>query len=193
MKNKKLLLILPAILLIAWCTPKTWPQVIQNDDQWNTTIWSTYEENTPTKNNSINYENKQYNFSLEIPEWWVLKENEKNFDTLLYTPQNDDIRENVGITVQTPQVQYTVNDYYENSIDWLWTIIESKDIEVKWIKWKSTIYETTAWELKIKWQQAFLISDDNIVYNIQYTATDKTFDKYIKEVNSIINSFTILN
>lgn len=200
MKNKNLLIILSwVILLLTWCSKinnNTWNQnLIPSDNE--TSIEQDNISSTETQENNINektigYENKQYNFSLSIPVWRVLKENEWNFETLLYAPQNDNIRENIWISVQTPQIETSLEDYYNNTINWLWTIISDDDIEINWIKWKNIIYTTESWNIKIKAQQTFMIYW-NIVYVIQYTATEDTFQSYINDVNQVRDSFKVLD
>jgi hypothetical protein len=200
MKNKNLLIILSwVILLLTWCSKinnNTWNQNLTPSDN-ETSIEQDNIASTETQENNINeknigYENKQYNFSLSIPVWRVLKENEWNFETLLYAPQNDNIRENIWISVQTPQIETSLEDYYNNTINWLWTIISDDDIEINWIKWKNIIYTTESWNIKIKAQQTFMIYW-NIVYIIQYTATEDTFQSYINDVNQVRDSFKVLD
>ena len=151
------------------------------------------------KSNSYTYENKKYNFSIQIPNSWTFQEEEYNFAVLLNTPKDDEINENLWISVQTPQIKTDLNTYYSNSMKKIAEIsdnfkeISYTDIEVNWIKWKSVIYESTQWDTIIKSQQTVFIDDDNKVYILQYTATKSTFDKYLNTINWIIKSFEVLN
>lgn len=144
------------------------------------------------------YESKPYKFTIQIPKDWSFLENEYGFSVLLYTPEDWDLRENLGVTVQTPQIPTNLETYYKESMQKIAEIsewfkeISTSNIEVNWLKGKKAIYETVQNDTNIKSQQTVFIKD-NIVYIFQYTATKKTFDKYINEVNSIITSFTFKN
>ena len=118
---------------------------------------------------------------------------------VLFSQYDDEINENLWISVQTPQIKTDLNTYYSNSMKKIAEIsdnfkeISYTDIEVNWIKWKSVIYESTQWDTIIKSQQTVFIDDDNKVYILQYTATKSTFDKYLNTINWIIKSFEVLN
>jgi hypothetical protein len=139
-----------------------------------------------------------YNFTISIPNQWNFVENEHGFSVIVYTPEDWDLRENLWITIQTPQIDTDLEEYYKDSMQKIDGIsewfkeIKTTDIEINGIKGKSTIYETVENDTNIQSQQTVLIKN-NIVYILQYTATKETFDKYINEINNIIKSFTILN
>lgn len=204
-------------MLLNWCTKKqTWTNDVSNttdETPIEATASDTQEvenniENTEetVKNNNKNdykwyyeYQNKSYNFTIEIPWNWTFMENEFNFPVLVYTPEDWWVRENLGISVQTPQIATDIETYYSESMKKIAEIsewfneISSTDIEVNWLKGKSTIYETIQNDTNIKSQQTVFIDENNYVYILQYTATKDTFDKYSKEIDHIIKSFKILN
>ena len=207
---------------MTWCSKNAWATT-QNEitptwkdntfvesTNWEEETWSESNETTNNETNAkeditqINnewryeYESKLYNFTISIPNQWNFVENEHWFAVIVYTPEDWDLRENLWITIQTPQIDTDLEEYYKESMQKIDGIsewfkeIKTTDIEINGIKGKSTIYETVENNTNIQSQQTVLIKN-NIVYILQYTATKETFDKYINEINNIIKSFTILN
>lgn len=203
------------IISLAGCTKSTSNNIENDDSIWNNDItnqdnsginneWENKKDtDSPLKTEKIDetyeYQNKPYNFTIQIPNNWSFIENEHGFTVLVYTPENGDIHENLWITVQTPQIATDLEDYYKDSMKRIAEIsewfkeIKTSDIEINWLKGKSTIYETIKNGIGIKSQQSVFIDDKNYVYILQYTATKDTFDKYMDGINTIINSFKILN
>lgn len=144
------------------------------------------------------YENKIENFSINFPKEWTLKENEYWFNTIIFTPKDDDINENVWISVQKLQKFLSVQEYYEETKSQLqetliwFKEIKNENIEIWWLNWKKTQYEHKSWEKTLYSQQSFLISPENIVYSINYTATKQTFDNFLAWSEIILNSFKII-
>lgn len=143
------------------------------------------------------YEHKLENFSIEYPKNWTLTENDYSFDVMIKTPHDDNIDEHVGISIQKLQKFLSTAEYYEETIFQLKDSLESfKEISSKdFNKWKlngkQITYEHNVWEHKIKSQQTFLISTENTVYSINYTATKNTFDKYFEWAKLILDSFEL--
>jgi len=225
MKKQKLIpIVVLWIFLIsaAWCskststateneiTPTQEENTILEPNNWEEEIWIESNETTDNETNAeedttpisnewrYEYESKMYNFTISIPNQWNFVENEHGFSVIVYTPEDWDLRENLWITIQTPQIDTDLEEYYKDSMQKIDGIsewfkeIKTTDIEINGIKGKSTIYETVENDTNIQSQQTVLIKN-NIVYVLQYTATKETFDKYINEINNIIKSFTILN
>lgn len=217
------LVLVMSTMLLNWCTKKqTWTNDVSNiiDE---TSIESTTSDTQEVKDNTENaeenaeetaeiednnknnykwyyeYENKLYNFSIEIPGNWTFMENEFNFAVLVYTPEDWWVRENLGVSVQTPQIATDLETYYSESMKKIAEIsewfneINSTDIEVNWLNGKSTVYETVQNDTNVKSQQTVFIDKNNYVYILQYTATKDTFNNYSKEIDYIIKSFKILN
>lgn len=211
------------LIVISWCTKNVvnttenenleiWKDISITDtttmnENWDDTTEATDNEinteekqdtSNPTKDWIYEYESKLYNFSIQVPNQWNFVENEYGFSVIFYTPNDWGVRENLWISIQTPQINTNLEEYYQETMKKIEEIsewfneIESTDIEVSWLKGKNTIYETIQNDTNIKSQQTVFI-DNNIVYILQYTATKETFDKYIKEVNNIIKSFTLKN
>ena len=148
--------------------------------------------------NYIEYENKKYNFKIEIPNTWTFQEETNWFNIEIKTPKNDNINENLWIIVQELQTEETLESYTENTVIWLNDLYESyneiskEDTEINSKKWIILTYELSENWYEIKSQQTVFLKD-NKAYVFQYTATKDTFNQYINEINYIINSFTILN
>lgn len=183
----------------SWVQEESIVKGIENEINNEKTNNSNNENKKTKKDNTFTYENKKNNFTIEIPTSRSFQEEEYNFEVLINTPKDDEINENLWISVQTPQIKTDLNSYYLNSMKKIEEIsenfkeISSNNISANWLEWKSTIYENTQWNSTIKSQQTVFINDKNKVFVLQYTATKDTFDKYINEVNKIINSFKILD
>ncbi len=220
MKKIYLIASFVSILFLAWCGTNTTQNIDDttnndtntqenlNKQQDTTTDKVTTKKtdetndikNTETQNEGTNtriYENKTDNFSFEFMSGRTFQENKYWFTTVVFTPQDDDIKENVWIAIQKLQKYLSVQEYYEetkskleNTIVWFQEI-NTKDITQAGLEWKTMTYEYQEWELTLKSQQTFLIAENNTVYIINYTATADTFDTFIDWVNIIIDSFTL--
>lgn len=152
-------------------------------------------QNTSTKE-FVEYENKKYNFKIEIPGNRTFQEDSLWFDIKLNTPKDDEINENLWIIVQELQIEQDIESYIDTTINELKNLFsdfvekENKNTELN--NWKSIIYEFSEEWLNLKAQQTVFIQN-NKAYVFTYTATKETFEKYINTINKIINSFTILD
>ena len=225
MKKQKLIsigVLWICLISMTWCWKNTWTttqneitstlgdNAIVESTNWGKETWNESNETTNTEINTkeystqinnewrFKYESKLYNFTIDIPNQWNFVENEHGFSVIIYTPEDWDLHENLWITIQTPQIDTDLEEYYKDSMQKIDGIsewfkeIKTTNIEINGIKGKNTIYETVENDTNIQSQQTVLIKN-NIVYILQYTATKETFDKYINEINNIIKSFTILN
>ena len=196
---------------IICCTIITGCHIIipkENNNNWenikfnNVEIENEQNENVQAKNtaeiNYIEYQNKKYDFNIKIPNTRTFQENIDWFDIEIKTPKNDSINENLWIVVQELQTEETLESYTEKTIKWLkelyknYNEITKEDIEIDFNKWTVLTYEISEDWYKIKAQQIVFLKN-NKSYIFQYTATKDTFDKYINEINNIVNSFTLLN
>ncbi len=193
MKKKQVLLLLPMILILSWCNLKQ-ENILEKIDN---TTWEVVDSKELENNDTNYYESKSGNFSLNFPKEWTLKENEYWFDTIIFTPKDDEINENVWISVQKLQKFLSVQEYYEETISQLkdtliwFKEIKSEDINKWTLNWKKIEYEHKSDDKTLYSQQSFLISPENIVYSINYTATKNTFKNFIKWVELILNSFDV--
>lgn len=193
---------------------------IESKDNWkktDTEKWKKSKEKETTKNTestdtnnetkehnikekkTYDYESKLYRFTVKVPFTWTFVEEKYWFTVLFYTPDDDEISENLWISIQTPQTAANLEEYYKDSMQKISEISEwfkkigAKKIEVNGLKWISAVYETKQNGTNVKSQQTVIIDDKNHVYVLQYTATKDTYDKYINDVNNIIRSFKILD
>lgn len=152
-----------------------------------------------TNSNRI-YENKTNNFSFEFSDWREFQEDKYWFTVVVFTPKDDEIKENVGIAVQQLQKFISIQEYYEETVNKLTETLnwfkEINNYEVSnkntdTLKWKTIVYEYNEWDLTLKSQQTFFMWTENTVYILNYTATADTFDKFIDWANTIINSFSL--
>ena len=218
MFKKPLFYTVISCLLISWCSLWTNNTNNENTPQPNNENGITKEsENSPEQNIEIKdnvetkeenqdkqingfveYENKKFNFKIEIPSNRTFQEDSQWFNLILNTPKNDDINENLWIVVQELQVEETLESFTEKTIEWLkelyedYNEIKKENIEINSNKWITLTYEISENWYKIKAQQTTFLKD-NKSYVFQYTAIKDTFDNYINEITEIINSFTLLN
>jgi hypothetical protein len=212
MKTKKIYITLALVLplFLMWCSIDS---MIPNKESVDTTVnniedtitqiqdkvdtaWKKIEAEVQ-KIKTRGYENKTENFSFDFADGREFKENQFGFNTIVYTPKDDDIKENVGIAVQHLQKFLSKSEYYEETVNNLketlneFKEISAKDITQDWMEWKTITYEYSEQDKVLNSQQTFLMGKDNTVYIINYTATKETFDKFIKWVQKIITSFKI--
>lgn len=190
-------------LMLTWCNKQNdnseW--IIQTWNQEETQLSDTQETQETIKQQEWPkkwiYENKTEKFSLEFPDGREFEENKYGFDTIIFTPKNDDIKENIWVSTQELQKFLSVDEYYQETVNKLnetqkgFEEIDSKNIIIDDLNWKYITYKYQEGENELKIKQVFLISSENKVYTINYTATKDTFDDYIQNVDQIINSFQI--
>jgi len=216
MKTKKTYIILSLILplFLAWCSidslipsQETKDKIswqIENIQDKVDEAWDKIEEKIgeakeqAEKIKTRAYQNKKEKFNINFLEGREFQEEKYWFSTIVYAPDNNDgIKENVWISVQQLQKYLSVKEYYEETIANLkgkfkdFKEIDNKDITKDWLKWKTITYTYTQWDKEIKTQETFLMSEENKVYIINYTAIKKTFDKFLAWANEIIASFEI--
>jgi len=68
--------------------------------------------------------------------------------------------------------------------------IENSIIKINNLDAKKIIFTSTFEDKKLQFEEIFII-DNNFLYTITYTATQDTFDKYIKKVDKMVASIKI--
>jgi hypothetical protein len=68
--------------------------------------------------------------------------------------------------------------------------IENSIIKINNLDAKKIIFTSTFEDKKLQFEEIFII-DNNFLYTITYTATQDTFDEYIKKVNKMVASIKI--
>lgn len=191
MKKQKIIFvfILLCCTIISGCYKIT-PEGNKNNDNWEID-----QIKNTTEIKYIEYQNKKYNFKIQIPNTRTFQENINWFNIEIKTPKNDSINENLWIVVQELQTEETLESFTEKTIEWLKELYEDyneitkENIEINSNEWITVTYEISENWYKIKAQQTAFLKD-NKSYVFQYTATKETFDNYINEINNIVNSFT---
>ncbi len=183
-------------LFLFWCSLDS--LIVQDDTNQDINTGTNIEEIETTESiSTMFYENKEEVFSFEFLSGRTFDENKYWFKTIVFSPLDDKIKENVGITTQQLQKFLSVQEYYEETINNLQNTIkgfkETSAVDiVQWeLKGKTITYEYQEWDVMIESQETFLMAPENKVYIINYTATKDTFDKFIDWANSIIKSFKI--
>lgn len=209
MKTKKiyvtLALILPIFLM--GCSVDSLIPTQETKDKIDSTVaqvqdkvdnaWEKIEEEVQ-KVKKREYENKAEKFSFDFLDERTFQENKYGFNTIVFTPKDDEIKENVWISVQNLQKTINIQEYYTETINKLKNTLKefketkTEDITQNWLEGKTITYEYKEWDKILNTQETFLMDNKtNKVYIINYTATKKTFNKFLEWAEEIIKSFKI--
>lgn len=191
MKKFYLTVMLLSSVLFLWCS-------LSLNNTKNTEDWKLNNQIEEAKDNdTLFYENKTENFSFNFLKDRTFQENRFWFNTIVFTPEDDWINENVWIKIQKLQKFLSVQEYYEETINEIkdtviwFKEIKTENISIEKLNGKKIVYEHQTENENLKSQYTFLMSKDNTVYSIVYTATKKSFDKFIKWANIILNTFKV--
>ncbi len=198
MKKTYIILWITFSLFLTWCGIDSLIMQDESSDK-NINIEDPIENNEEVteENNTLLYENKEHNFSFELPNERTFEENKYGFKTIVFSPKDDEIKENVWISVQQLQKFLSVQEYYEETINKLkktiktFTETKTEDIKIWNLKWKTIWYEYKEWDIIVKSKETFLMSAENKVYIINYTATKDTFEKFLEWAETILNTFKV--
>lgn len=202
MKKKLILLcIFTTLPMIFWCSKDNKVDIELNENMPLDTDNRDEDEYSNSEPEDVDklyiYENKTNNFKIDIPKKWTFEENTHWFNCLIYTPQNDNIKENLWIYVKNLSKNDTLEELLETTITELIDtynveIISNSYTKINWETWTNLIYSFKDWEYEIQSQQTTFIIW-NKIYIFQYTATKNTFNKFSDEINYIISSFKLLD
>lgn len=139
------------------------------------------------------YESKTDKFTLQFPATRTFEENVYGSSVMFFTPlaQDDKLRENIGIVKKTLDKEYTLDEYYTLTKPELQNLIpnfvevSNETIKIKDMNAQKLIYQGTQGEVKLQWAQVYLIKN-KVVYIITYTATEDTFNEFIKNVDDMV-------
>lgn len=180
-------------LILSWCS------FFQNNEKTPAEPRPIREiETINTQATTYNYMNKELWFSLIIPSAWTFQETIFNSIIVLFAPQWswDTVKENIWLTSIKLTWDTDLNNYYKKTKEMLESIINDfqliwkKEIQVNNTQAIVIVYEWTEDNQKLKREQVFFL-EWNTIYIFTYTALQSTFDTFLQEANSIINSFSI--
>ncbi len=154
----------------------------------------TSSETQPT-NHFQAYQSQADNFSIQFPGGWTFQENVYGASVMFFSPlaKDDTLRENLGIVKKELDKEYTLTEYYTATQPELqklipnFTEVSNETIQINGIDAQKLIYKGTQGDVKLQREQVYLIKN-KVVYIITYTATEDTFDEYIKDVDTTIRS-----
>jgi len=157
-----------------------------------TTVWENQEQTTHT------YTSKKDKFSVVFPSSWTFEENVYGASVMFFTPleKNDTLKENLGIIKKPVSTNYTLDEHYainKKELEGLvpeFVEISKTNTTLWWYDAIQLIYEWKQSNIQLKRMQTYTIYNDTL-YIITYTATKNTFDSFIKEVTTLIESFTL--
>lgn len=209
MKTKKIYITLALILpiFLMGCSVDSLIPTQETKDKIDSTVaqvedkldnaWEKTEEKAQ-KVKTRAYENKAEKFSFDFADGREFQESKYGFNTIVFTPQDDEIKENVWISVQNLQKAVNIQEYYTETINKLKSTLKefketkTEDITQDWLEGKTIIYEYKEWDKILNTQETFLMdNEEDKVYIINYTATKKTFNKFLEWAEKIIKSFKI--
>jgi len=190
MKKIIYLLWLLSFIFLTWCqSPQKWTNVLQENSLL---------EIQQVKSGLQTYQSKVGWFSVQYPSKWTFQENAYGSIVMFFAPTSewDKIKENLSVIKEDTKKIITSEQYYQSSKELLvksltdFSEISNQNIKIDWIDAKKIIYKRTLWDTKLQVEQVLLIKD-KAAYIFTYTATPETFDDYIKNIDQIINSFSI--
>jgi len=164
----------------------------------------TSDGNTDTGKNSTDnfliYSNEEYSFKLSYPKEWTKYDDAMGTLVAFVAPkdgENDPFSENINVVVQDLSSQtVTLDQYVQASEEEIKQYISNADI----ISSKKTkLGENNAYKLvfsgeqgiyRIKWMQIYVVKN-NFAYVFTFTAEDSQYDKYISQVEEIMNSIEL--
>ncbi|HRX64217.1 MAG TPA: DcrB-related protein [Candidatus Absconditabacterales bacterium] len=156
------------------------------------------ENGVSINNNEFSYTNQEKKFQFNNIDGRTIETGKYGFDTIAFSPKDDDIRENVSIKTDELQKFLSVQEYYEETINTLqnqvkgFEEIEKKEVNINDMKGVSIMYTHLGGEIELKSERTFLMSPENIVYIIEYISTADTFTKFYTEYKKILQSFNVI-
>lgn len=161
-------------------------------------------QNTPTnwveikteKITQNEYENKQYRLKLDFPSNWTFKENVYWSTVMFFTPEKDNSKGNLGITIQliaswaNLESLYTDNKEQMKKIAPDISIEEETNIKIDNYPAKQIQYKFTQEWINIQ-QELTMVIKWETVYIINYTATQEIFNDYKKDIDKILENIRI--
>jgi len=189
-----IMFLLPIFLI--WCNKNI--TIINNDTKiekksdWN--ILSKTTINIEPKEDEI-YQNKKEWFSLKLLSWRKIQENIYWSLLLISSPQisGDNLNEKLWISTDSKSDKKTVEEYYTQQKQWIekhinnYKEISKEQVKIANIDWIRIIYEWNLANNSLKRQQIIFYKNWKF-FLITYTATQDTFNEYINQINTIIES-----
>lgn len=173
-----------------------------------TTLFLTWCSKQPISDNKIEenneqvketrYENKQYRLKLNFPTNRTFKENVYGSTVIFFAPEQAEktTRENLGIKIQLISSWANLEALYEQNKETMkslaenLTIVEEKDIKIDNYPAKQVQYKFSQEGFNIQ-QELTMVLKWETLYIINYTATQKTFDDYKKDVDTMLKDISI--
>lgn len=182
---KKLLLVsIVATLFLTWCSqqPINENKIEENNEQIKET----------------RYENKQYRLKLDFPTTRTFKENVYGSTVIFFAPEQEGkkTRENLSIKVQLISSWANLESLYEQNKETMkslaedLTIVKEKDLKIDNYPAKQIKYKFSQEGFAIQ-QELTMVLKWETLYIINYTATQKTFDDYKKDVDTMLKDISI--
>jgi hypothetical protein len=195
-KNYLIFIIFLLTIFLIWCNKNI--TIINNDTKiekksdWN--ILSKTKMNIDPKEDGI-YQNKKEWFSLKLLSWRKIQENIYWSLLLISSPQLiwDNVNEKLWISTDSQSDKKTVEEYYTQQKQGIEKHINNyKEISKEHLKiaktdWIKIIYQWNLWNNNLQRQQIIFYKNWKF-FLITYTATQDTFNEYINQINTIIES-----
>ena len=161
---------------------------------------SVTQETTPAPTSKPKtYQNKKNNISLEYPDSWTLKENPAaGYIAGFYSPResaNDTYSENLGVkavdTSTQPKITLQeVADAWENQTkktESTFAIVDRKSSTIAGEDARDIVYTFTEEGNSEKGITRITLKNEK-AYIFQYSALEKTYDKYLPDIEAILTS-----
>lgn len=170
-------------------------------------------QNTVIKDSIIEEKDNEYgisdnslngDYNIICPESWTeLDPSDYNAEFVILTDFEDELdtfQENINLIIQNlSENQMNLDSYLDLSLEQIrnnddFELIESSESVLGGFEARKIIYKTSFEQLgdenSLQLMQIFTIIN-NKAYLITYTAEPSSYDKYMNEVNEVINSFSL--
>lgn len=144
------------------------------------------------------YISKDKWFSFTLPAKRTFQENVFGSLVMFFAPQEewDKIKENLGVTIEELTGDVNLTSFFEltkgnvESVIRDYKAVKEEAMTINGNDAMKIIYKGTQSEQKLQWQEIIVLKWTT-AYVFTYTATEDTFNDFIDEVDTIINTFQI--
>ncbi|MDP3741870.1 MAG: PsbP-related protein [Candidatus Micrarchaeota archaeon] len=145
-------------------------------------------------NGYANFENSFY--SLNYPQDWSVADNGEVVSFSSPQSENDAFVENVNILVTPATENVSLQEYFENSVDSLFSSLEGfnligfNETHLSGVNAYTVEYTAKNFGNNLSYVQVFTMKN-NAIYIIAYSGSGSDYSRYLPLVNQLMDSFTI--
>lgn len=187
MKKIFSLAFMTGVIFLFGCS-QNWTAVI---DTTTTTSPTTTEQ---TDNERKTYTNTSHWFSLQYPSDWTFQEEVYDSLVMFFSPltdTKDNLKENLGISTKAMTKNYTLDEIWQVTKESFGQVfsdfveISNENLQVGGLDAKKIIYKWKQWNTMLQFEVVYILQEQTL-YTITYTATEKTFEDFVQTINAIL-------